>query len=104
MLGACPRLEGSTADALDVARSSDPFRGRLKKAASLGQGYGRQASCVPCLRRSGFAQAGSGFWRAHVLRVRSARQAYSAEVAFGYEGREALRPCWTAFLNIPRFR
>ena len=58
MLGACPRLEGSTGDALDVARSSDPFRGRLKKAASLRQGYGRQASCVPSLRRSGFAQAG----------------------------------------------
>ncbi|MFB3115600.1 MAG: hypothetical protein ACE1ZW_06440, partial [Nitrospirales bacterium] len=46
MLGACPRLDGSTADALDVARSSDPFRGMLKKAASLRQGYGRQASCV----------------------------------------------------------
>ncbi len=29
MLGACPRLDGSTAEALDVARSSDPFRGRL---------------------------------------------------------------------------
>ncbi|MFB3071482.1 MAG: hypothetical protein ACE1ZK_05390, partial [Nitrospirales bacterium] len=49
-----------------------------------------------------------------VLRVRSARQAYSAEVS--YEGREGLRPClwkgasWRAwvgwvrqgtFLNIP---
>ncbi len=33
-------------NALDVARSSDPFRGILKKAASLRQGYGRQASCV----------------------------------------------------------
>jgi len=63
----------------------------LEKAASLRQGYGRQPAAF------------SGFWRAHVLRVRSARQAYSAKVAFGYEGREALRPCWTAFLNIPRF-
>ncbi len=25
-LGACPRLDGSTAVALDLARSSDPFR------------------------------------------------------------------------------
>jgi len=33
----------------------------LKKAASLRQGYGRQASGVPCLRRSGFAQAGRPF-------------------------------------------
>jgi len=31
----------------------------LKKAASLRQGYGRQASRVPCFRRSGFAQAGA---------------------------------------------
>gem|GEM_PF-6691079 len=34
VLGACPRLDGSTTDALEVARSSDPFRGRLEKAAS----------------------------------------------------------------------
>ena len=33
-LGACPRLAESTADVLEVARSSDPFRGMLKKAAS----------------------------------------------------------------------
>ncbi len=44
----------------------------LKKAAGLRQGYGRQASCVPSLRRasfaevatkaeSGFAQAGRAF-------------------------------------------
>jgi len=39
-------LDRSTAGALEVARSSDPFRGILKKAASLRQGYGRQASCV----------------------------------------------------------
>ncbi len=44
-----------------MARSSDPFRGMLKKTASLRQGYGRQASCVPSLRRSGFAQAGRAF-------------------------------------------
>ena len=25
-VGACPRLDGSTAGALDLARSSDPFR------------------------------------------------------------------------------
>ena len=37
----------------------------------------------------------SRFCRAHVLRVRSARQAYSAEVS--YEGREGLRPCWMTF-------
>ncbi len=35
--------------------------------------------------------------RAHVLRVRFARQAYSAEVT--YEGREWLRPCWTDFFE-----
>jgi len=43
--------------------------GMLKKAASLRQGYGRQASGVLAILR------------AHVLSVRSARQAYSAEVA-----------------------
>ncbi len=41
-LGACPRLDESTADALGVARSSDPFRGMLKKAAS----------CVLCRREA----------------------------------------------------
>jgi|GEM_PF-3243487 len=61
MLGVCPRLDGSTADALEVARSFDPFRGMLKKGASLRQGYDRQAGSVPCLRRSGFAQAGPPF-------------------------------------------
>jgi len=39
------------------------------------------------------AQTWSPFCRAHVLRGRSARQAYSAEVSYG--GREPLRPCWT---------
>jgi len=39
-------LDCSTAGALALARSSDPFRGRLKKTANLRQGYGRQASCV----------------------------------------------------------
>ena len=33
-LGACPRLDESTAAVLGVARSSDPFRGMFKKAAS----------------------------------------------------------------------
>ncbi len=33
-IGACLRLDWSTAGVLDVARSSDPFRGMLKKAAS----------------------------------------------------------------------
>jgi len=31
--------------------------GLLKKTVSLRKGYGRQASGVPCLRHSGFAQA-----------------------------------------------
>ncbi len=55
----------------------------LKKAASLRQGYGRQASGVlallPNLRAHRLA-ALRGV-RAHVLGVRSPRQAYSAEVA-----------------------
>jgi len=34
VLGACPRLDESTADALDLARSSDPFLGMLKKGVS----------------------------------------------------------------------
>ncbi len=79
-LGACPRLDESTADVLDVARSSDPFRGMLKKAPSCVLGL-LACSRTPCTLR------------APSLLRRS-----------GYEGREALRPCWTAFLNIPRFR
>jgi hypothetical protein len=33
----------------------------LKKAASLRKSYGPHASGVPCLRRSGYAQAGRRF-------------------------------------------
>ena len=36
---------------------------------------------------------------AHVLRFRSVRPVYSAEVSS--EGREGLRPCWVTFLTIP---
>ena len=36
-------------------------------------------------------------WSAHVIPVRSERQACSAEVS--YEGRERLQPCWTKFLE-----
>ncbi len=95
--GACPRLDGSTAGALDVARSSDPFRGRLKKAASLRQGYGRQASCVPSLRRASFAEvatkAESGFAQAGRLLVYS-------RTPCTLRAPKALRPCWTT----PRLR
>ncbi len=45
-LGAGPRKDESPAKALDVTRSSDPFRGMVKKTASLRQGYGRQVSRV----------------------------------------------------------
>jgi len=101
----------------------------LKNGANLRQGYGRQASDVPCLRRGAASRrqvallpnlrahrlAALRGVRAHVLRVHSARQAYSAEVS--YEGREWLRPFLRqaldrtgrtlrkdsghAFLNIP---
>ncbi len=40
--------------------------------------------------------------RPRALRVRSGRQAYSAEVALGYEVREPLRPCWVGlFEQVP---
>ncbi len=35
LLGACPRLDESTADVLGVARSSDPFRGNVEKDRQL---------------------------------------------------------------------
>jgi len=69
VLGACPRLDGSTTDALEVARSSDPFRGMLEKAASCVLGL------LACSRTP------------RTLRAP-----------------KALRPCWAAFFNLPRFR
>jgi len=50
-LGACPRLEGSAAGALEVARSSDPFRGMLKKAPSCVLGL-LACSRTPCTLRA----------------------------------------------------
>ncbi len=50
-LGACPRLDESTAAVLGVARSSDPFRGRLKKAASCVLGL-LACSRTPCTLRA----------------------------------------------------
>jgi hypothetical protein len=55
----------------------------------------RQVALFPNLRAHRLA-ALCGV-RAHVQKVRSARQAYSAEVS--YEGREGLRPCWTNFFE-----
>ncbi len=40
----------------------------LKKAANLRQGYGRQASGVPCLRRSGFAFTRCSCYKAQARR------------------------------------
>ncbi len=63
---------------------------RLKKGVSLRQGYGRQASGVPCLRRSGFAQAGRPFV---VLTYSRTLRTPNLLRRSGYEGRERLRPC-----------
>ena len=76
---------------------------RRRGAASLRQGYGRQASGVPCLAVAASRRQRSVRCRAHVFNVRSARQAYSVEVAFGFQGRANLRPCWTCFLESTLF-
>ncbi len=85
-LGACPRLDESTAAVLGVARSSDPFRGMLKKAASCVLGL-LACSRTPCTLRA-----------PSLLRRNS------------YEGRERLRPClwkgasWRAWVGRVRQR